>query len=123
MNNYEDFEINGRILVNGQYKFGKFSGKENIEHHDEKQLRVYRFAEGVTPAIVKFGAKSTINMGDGTYEFCTIDVGVELPCHVEELDEAFCLAKQIVQDQAKPELDKMKELRDARNAKLTKKKG
>lgn len=62
---------------------------------DEREIDPSRMAR------IRFGAGLTINLGN--YESARIDVQVEMPCDVDDLDSAFNDAAQFVSDRLSEE--------------------
>jgi len=56
-------------------------------------IEVHRFV--VEPAKVQVGRGLTLNMGN--YESARLDVGIEVPCYVEEVDSAYEWARRWVE--------------------------
>ena len=88
-------------------KFNKMYGVDNIENESEHIIDAHRFDEGVYPANVQCALKRTINLGD--FNSVSVQAGVTLPCVVEEIDDAFDKAKEIVKTQAGPAFKKAKQ--------------
>ncbi len=90
-------EIEGKVWVSSQY------GKDGEEKTEERKLHVREFPDGVHPARVKVMYGLTLNLGN--YESARCDAGVELPCLVEEIPEAYKeaweIAKAEIQNQTK----------------------
>lgn len=63
----------------------KMSG-ETTEEFEQEEIDVGVFESDAPVAIAKVSVGSTINVGD--YNSARCDVGVELPCYVEELPDA-----------------------------------
>jgi hypothetical protein len=101
-------KVNGRLLVNSQYNFSKYSGRESITEDREEQIEVDVFPDGTTPASVSFGVSTTVNMEN--YESVKITAMVTLPCYKEEIDDAFIVAKGIVDEQVSNDVRKLRDL-------------
>ena len=82
----------GKIWISRQY------GKDP-EQRTEQHLEVSMFPEGVEPAYIKVGYGMTVNLGN--YESARCDVGVTLPCTVEEIPDAFKEAWKIAKKEIK----------------------
>jgi hypothetical protein len=67
-------------------------GRNAEEGYEEKKLAVRRFV--TNPARVKIDRGVTINLGN--YESARVDVGVDIPCYVEQLREGFIEADKLV---------------------------
>lgn len=86
----------GRLWVNKMYGISE-------ERTDDK-IAVKPFI--VEPAYVNYSEGATINVGN--YQSVRIDVGISLPCYVEEIDDAFIKAKEIVSKKIDEEIEKIK---------------
>lgn len=83
----------GRIWVSKMYKGGK-------EERSDEKIGISPFV--VEPAYVTFSEGVTLNIGN--YQSVRIDVGISLPTYVNEIDDAFVVAKQIVNDRINKEI-------------------
>jgi hypothetical protein len=81
--------INGLIYVSRQYKT---VGEEEHEETDEDIIEVHEFKTEPARVNLKYGL--TMNMGN--YESVRVDVGVDIPCYIEEIDEAYKKAQDFV---------------------------
>ena len=86
-----DKGTDGKVSVSRQYKDGKLVTREE---GGEEQILVARFPGAVEPAWVGFSARMTVNLGN--YESCQMAVEARVPCHVEEMDDAFAFVKDFV---------------------------
>jgi hypothetical protein len=67
---------------------------------EDRTLSVRRFE--TEPAKVRVGFGMTINLGN--YESARVDTHVELPCYVEEIDDAFTAAWELAEDEIKKQV-------------------
>ena len=88
----------GKIWATTQY------GEET--EHQEREIQVQRFPVGVHPARVTAKYGLTINLGN--YESARVDVGIELPCFVEEKDAAFTFAWDILHTEIQEQVEGLK---------------
>lgn len=72
----------GKVTVNRQYREGKIITKEEDE---EEVIDVFNYQQPVAHVSVSYA--KTINLGN--YESIKLQVGVTVPCYVEEIDDAF----------------------------------
>ena len=79
-NSPDKHSATGKVWVSRTYP--KTPAKD---YNEDDQLPIRKFE--VEPAWVKAGYGLTINLGN--YESARCDVGVTLPCYVEEIEEAF----------------------------------
>jgi hypothetical protein len=84
-------QVRGKIWVSRGYP--KSSRKPDEE--EQLDLAVRKFE--TEPAFVKAGYGLTINLGN--YESARCDVGVTLPCYVEEITEAMKEAWKIAEEE------------------------
>jgi len=91
-------QVEGKVWASLQYR--------NRESQSEQQIEVQAFAEGTVPARVKVSQGLTINMGN--YESARIDAGVELPCYVEEVSDAFERAYAICGEQLQAQVSEIR---------------
>lgn len=64
-----------------------------------------------TPAIVSVSCGATRNMGN--FEFLRLDVGVSIPCYIEEISEVEKQASKWVDDRLSEKLDELKDMQKA----------
>ena len=81
--------MQGRQWASISYK----TGGKVFDDFEENPIDVGTFQEGVPLAVAKVSLGSTMNMGD--YNSARCDVGVELPCYLEELPEALRAAYRL----------------------------
>lgn len=86
-----DARHNGVVLVRRMYKKGRIVLQDDKE---QELIPVGKFA--TAPAAVSVGMGMTINLKD--YESSKIDVHVTLPCHLEELQDAYLAGYQFCAD-------------------------
>ena len=66
-------------------------------------------------AKVSYSITRTINLGN--YESARVDVGLKLPCYIEEIPAAFEKAQRIVQARLVKESEEIKEYKRERDGK------
>jgi hypothetical protein len=99
--------MNGKVVVNRMYKKrGGFQREE--EGIDE--IAVGKFPEGVPITYAEYSNGNTLNMGD--FESIRVDVGVKLPCYLEELPDAYLTAVQFVEEKLAIEVRQIIALRN-----------
>lgn len=86
-------QARGKIWVSRGYP--KSARKPDEEEQFDLEVRQF----SVEPAYVKAGYGLTINLGN--YESARCDVGVTLPCYVEEVPEALKEAWKIAEEEIK----------------------
>jgi len=78
------------------------SFKKDGEVYNESETRetvtVSTLPDNVPQAAVKYSGGVTLSLGRGTYEFARLDVGVELPCVLGELEECYAAAAKFVDE-------------------------
>ena len=67
----------------------------------EEVVEVVKF--DTTPAIVKRGYGLTLNLGN--YESARIDVSIEVPCYLEDVDKADAWARKWVEERVVQEVN------------------
>jgi len=82
MDDKKETAIQPTVLVRRSYK--QKDALENIEE-EVRVLEVHRFI--TTPAEVSYSVGITLNMGN--FESARVDVGIKMPCYVEEVDVTF----------------------------------
>lgn len=90
-------KVAGRVWASARYK--------NKELSSESLLEVRKFE--TTPAVVKAGYALTLNLGN--YESAKVDAGVELPCYVEEVPDAFKEAWKLAEDEIQRQVKELRE--------------
>ena len=78
---------NGLLYVSRHY-----NGEEESEDASESIIEIKDFE--TTPARVNLKYGLTMNMGN--YESVRVDVGIDIPCYVEEIDAAYKKAQEFV---------------------------
>lgn len=81
---------NGTIWITRRYRT-QLEDREEL-NTDELEVRIFE----TDPARVRQVRRRTINLGN--YESVSIEVGVELPCYVEEIDDASDEASYFVEE-------------------------
>jgi len=105
----------GSVEVTKTWKDGKFTVDED---NSEELIEVKKFAEGAHIARVSFGGRMTVNMGN--FESIQVSVGIELPCYVEEVQDAFDAAKNLVNQRLNTEVEDCRMVRNQkRKTKIT----
>jgi len=99
----------GTLLVDRTYKENSVIVKEE---HDGEQIEVRTVPPGVPLAKVGFECSITTNMDN--FESVRLQVSVELPCLVEEVDECYGAAKALVDTKLNREVEELKEYRAAK---------
>lgn len=89
------------VLYTKQLFKNSFGDVEERSSEEEIEVRVFR----TQPALVRRGVRRTINLGN--YESATVEVAVEMPCYLEELEEADAAAKEFVESRASYEVEKI----------------
>lgn len=84
----------GRLTVTRHFPDGSEDGSEET-------LEVRQFAS--FPAVVKVSYGTTINLGN--FQSAKVNVGVELPCYVEEIDEAYAFGSKFVESRLSEEVE------------------
>ena len=85
----------GVLRVKSSFKGAKFS--------KTRELEVRQFL--TKPAVIKASYGLTINRGN--YESARIDVGIELPCYVEEIADAYSWAWDKLTDEMQEQIEGM----------------
>ena len=80
------------------------SGKVASEHSEEETLEVRQF---VTPP-AKIGLEYGLTVNMGNYNSARVSVTLELPCYVEEINEAYHFAEEWVAARISLEKDQLK---------------
>ena len=83
-------------------------GQTVVEDAEENLIEVQKFL--VEPAYVKIEKGTTMNKGN--YEFVRIDVGLTLPCYVEEIPAAVEQVNRIVETRLSREIEEVDEWRN-----------
>lgn len=83
--------VEGRVYVSRQYKQGRIVRSESS---NEEPIAVRAYPANVPLGSVSFSGGLTENLGD--FNSARYDVGVTLPCTVEELEDAYEAAVEIV---------------------------
>lgn len=94
---------------NGMLKVMKVYKKRGVEVNEvveNEMIEVGRF--GVETARVMYAAGVTVNIGN--YESVKCDISVTLPTYVEELEDAFVVAKTFAHDRLGLEVDEIKKM-------------
>lgn len=86
----------GRLWVSKMYN--------GVEERTDGKIAVKPFV--VEPAYVNYSEGATINVGN--YQSVRVDVGISLPCYIEEINDAFIKAKEIVGKRIDEEIEKIK---------------
>jgi hypothetical protein len=73
-------------------------------------LPARQFPDGVQPARVFVSNAMKLNMGN--YESAEVQCGVSLPCLTEEVQACFTEAWDIARNQLRPQLERLKAVRD-----------
>lgn len=81
---------------------------EGVAKVDEEIIQIKRFA--TEPAWVNVNLGLTINLGN--YESAKLEVGVKVPCYMEEADDAYRWAKHWVESRVRAESSKIKDRSD-----------
>jgi len=100
-------EIGPSIEINRRYSQNSVLTKEEAEELPGLPVRIYPDAKENEIGKVRYGLGLTVNLGN--FESCRIDVTLELPCIVEEVEEAFGTAKQFVETHLERERDALSE--------------
>jgi len=79
-------------------------GKDGAGTSKEEIIEVIQFK--TTPAIVKRGMGLTLNLGN--YESARLDVGIEVPCYVEDIENADAFARKWVEDRVVAEVESVR---------------
>jgi len=90
------------------------SGVLDREESDDEPLEVEVPAADVPLASVGFGVRMTVNMGN--YETVQVGVNAQLPCYVEEMDDALTTAKNFVDVRLNKEVKALRDYRKERDA-------
>jgi hypothetical protein len=98
-----------RILVTRQFTK---NGEIKREDDDAENVSVPVMDERAAIAKVTYSAGATLNMGN--YESAKIAVGIELPCYVAEIDEAYKTAIKLVESTLQPEINDVREYIESR---------
>jgi hypothetical protein len=99
-----------RISVRKLYKEGAIIKSET---EDEEMIEVEIPHPEVPLASVGFNARMTINLGD--YESVQLGVSCVLPCYVDELDDAFMVAKKFVDRRLNQEVGAVRDYRKGKS--------
>jgi len=94
----QGIEAAGKIWVSREYP-----KNPSKDAQDEKYLHVRSFE--VEPAWIRVGYGLTKNLGN--YESARCDVGVTLPCYVEEIPEAFEEAWEIAHKEIQAQVEQI----------------
>lgn len=78
--------------------------RQEVFSDEDTKVRVGTFS-GVPVANISFRASITKNLGD--FNSASVSVEVQLPCYVEELDEAASYASDKVDEYLAPSLDEL----------------
>lgn len=89
------------VQVSRQFKNGRVLTAEDAT---EEKLNVRRFH--TFPANVGITESVTLNVGD--YESCKIAVTLNVPCHIEEVEDAYDFAYRFVEDRVAKEVAEVK---------------
>lgn len=102
MDDKKEKAIQPTVLVRRSYKV-----KDNPEDIEEevRVLEIHRFL--TTPAEVSYSVGLTLNMGN--YESARVDVGIKMPCYVEEVDVTYRRIQAWAEKLLSEERDKIKD--------------
>jgi hypothetical protein len=88
----------GKRTASSTYSHRGQVAEENTQSED---LGSSHFPAGVEPAFVRVSVGSTYNLGN--FESLRLDVGVTLPCRVEDIDETYRRASDYVAEKLQEE--------------------
>lgn len=88
------------IIITVNNRFKRRTGKEVVVHEENKIGEVHKFA--TQPAIVRRGYGVTLNQGD--FNSARIDVTIEVPCYVEDIELADEWAQRFVEQRLTEEV-------------------
>lgn len=77
-------QVDGRVWISRQYKAGRVIKEDSFE---EDPIKARAYPSSVPLGSVSVTCGFTKNLGD--FNSARIDVGITLPCVVEELEEAY----------------------------------
>jgi hypothetical protein len=88
----------------------KLQGGKTEESQDVQQVQVHRFI--TEPATVAVSMGLTLNLG--RYETARIDVGLKVPCYLEEVDAAYEYARKWVEEKVTAEAEDVRKFAKTR---------
>jgi len=98
------------VVIRVDNRFVRGEGTEVCITAQEEVVEVRKFE--TTPAVVRRGYGLTLNQGN--YESARIDVGIEIPCYLADLEKADEFAAEFCEERVR------KEVAEARGHKKTK---
>lgn len=96
----------GSVEVSRTWKNGKAIVDEQ---NDEEKIEVQTLHDKARIARVSFGGRMTVNMGN--FESIQVSVGIELPCYVEEIPDAYLAVKDMVDQRLNREIEDCRAVR------------
>ncbi len=101
-------------MVRGQYTISVqiYEGKAEIDHPANKEeSEVYGMSKAEPHELAKVKYSTGLTLSIGNYQFARVDVGIELPAHINELDAKYDEAAEFCNDKLMGELDNINQLK------------
>lgn len=80
----ENEEVTKPVIVTHDLRFVRGDGTDYLKRSGQEEVEVKSFTS--RPAVVRRSYGMTINMGN--YESARVEVGVEVPCYIEDVELA-----------------------------------
>lgn len=91
----------GIAFINGRFFRRKKNGESELTHEYAEEEEILRHKFDGPVARAKRGYGLTLNLGH--FESARLDIGVELPCYIEDLDNADEYAEKWVENRIRKE--------------------
>lgn len=104
----------GTVEVSRTWKDGKAIVDEE---NNEEKIEVKTLLDTARVARVSFGGRMTVNMGN--FESIQVSVGIELPCYVEEIPDAYLAVKDMVDQRLNREIEDCRAVRQQKRKSTT----